>query len=130
MTNIGIIIKIFNIYNPTSIENKRESGERSLNPILTKTTKQNKTIRDLTQLLLVLNAQMLLDRSKISYNIIFHELNLFSYFIYNSIIRKIKFYDVRSLKVKKEEAKERKVSIHNMFLVGRKKNFPMFKRNT
>ena len=130
MTNIGRIIKIFNIYNPTSIENKRESGERSLNPILTKTTKQNKTRLDLTQLLLVLNAQMLLDRSKISYNIIFHELNLFSHFIYNSIIRKIKFYDVRSLKVKKEEAKERKVSIHNMFLVGRKKNFPMFKRNT
>ena len=130
MTNIGRIIKIFNIYNPTSIENKRESGERSLNPILTKTTKQNKTIRDLTQLLLVLNAQMLLDRSKISYNIIFHELNLFSYFIYNSMIRKIKFYDVRSLKVKKEEEKERKVRIHNMFLVGRKKKFPMFKRNT
>ena len=129
MTNIGRIIKIFNIYNPTSIENKRESVERSLNPILTKTTKQNKTIRDLTQLLLVLNAQMLLDRSKISYNIIFHELNLFSYFIYNSIIRKIKFYDVRSLKVKEEE-KERKVRIHNMFLVGRKKNLPTFKRNT
>ena len=130
MTNIGRIIKIFNIYNPTSIENKRESGERSLNPILTKTTKQNKTRLDLTQLLLVLNAQMLLDRSKISYNIIFHELNLFSYFIYNSIIRKIKFYDVRSLKVKKEEEKERKVRMHNMFLVGRKKNFPTFKRNT
>ena len=130
MTNIGRIIKIFNIYNPTSIENKRESGERSLNPILTKTTKQNKTRLDLTQLLLVLNAQMLLDRSKISYNIIFHELNLFSYFIYNSIIRKIKFYDVRSLKVKKKEEKERKVRIHNMFLVGRKKNLPTFKRNT
>ena len=130
MTNIGRIIKISNIYNPNSIENKRESGERSLNPILTKTTKQNKIRLDLTQLLLVLNAQMLLDRSKISYNIIFHELNLFSYFIYNSIIRKIKFYDVRSLKVKKEEEKERKVRMHNMFLVGRKKNFPTFKRNT
>ena len=130
MTNIVRIIKIFNIYNPTSKENKRESGERSLNPILTKTTKQNKTRLDLTQLLLVLNAQMLLDRSKISYNIIFHELNLFSYFIYNSIIRKIKFYDVRSLKVKKEEEKERKVRIHNMFLVVRKKNLPTFKRNT
>ena len=130
MTNIGRIIKIFNIYNPTSIENKRESGERSLNPILTKTTKQNKTRLDLTQLLLVLNAQMLLDRSKISYNIIFHELNLFSYFIYNSIIRKIKFYDVRSLKVKKEEEKEKKVRMQNMFLVERKKNFPTFKRNT
>ena len=130
MTNIGRIIKIFNIYNPTSIENKMESGERSLNPILTKTTKQNKIRLDLTQLLIVLNAQMLLDRSKISYNIIFHELNLFSHFIYNSIIRKIKFHDVRSLKVKKEEEKERKVRIHNMFLVGRKKNFPMFKRNT
>ena len=130
MTNIGRIIKIFNIYNPTSIENKMESGERSLNPILTKTTKQNKIRLDLTQLLIVLNAQMLLDRSKISYNIIFHELNLFSYFIYNFIIRKIKFYDVRNLKVKKEEEKERKVRIHNMFLVGRKKNFPMFKRNT
>ena len=129
MTNIGRIIKISNIYNPNSIENKRESGERSLNPILTKTTKQNKIRLDLTQLLLVLNAQMLLDRSKISYNIIFHKLNLFSYFIYNSIIRKIKFYDVRSLKVKKEE-KERKVRMHNMFLVGRKKNFPTFKRNT
>ena len=111
-------------------QNKRESGERSLNPILTKTTKQNKIRLDLTQLLLVLNAQMLLDRSKISYNIIFHELNLFSYFIYNSIIRKIKFYDVRSLKVKKEEEKERKVRIHNMFLVGRKKNFPTFNSNT
>ena len=130
MTNIGRIIKIFNIYNPTSIENKRESAERSLNPILTKTTKQNKTRLDHTQLLLVLNAQMLLDRSKISYNIIFHELNLFSYFIYNSIIRKIKFYDVRSMKVKKEEEKERKVRMHNMFLVGRKKNLPTFKRNT
>ena len=130
MTNIGRIIKIFNIYNPTSIENKREFGERSLNPILTKTTKQNKTRLDLTQLLLVLNAQMLLDRSKISYNIIFHELNLFSYFIYNSIIRKIKFYDVRSLKVKKKEEKERKVRIHNMFLVGRKKNLSTFKRKT
>ena len=130
MTNIGRIIKIFNIYNPTSIENKRGSSERSLNTILTKTTKQNKTRLDLTQLLLVLNAQMLLDRSKISYNIIFHELNLFSYFIYNSIIRKIKFYDVRSLKVKKEEEKERKVRMHNMFLVERKKNFPTFKRNT